>query len=157
MPISLHPISAANWRAAADLRVRPDQEHFVSNNLYSIAEAQFGYDDPAEGYWALAPYAIYDENLMVGFAMTGRNPNGQRSQGFIVRLMIDATQQNKGYGRAALLLLIAEFERDPTVRAVGIGYNPNNTVARKLYASLGFVEIAGLIVDGENIAVRSMT
>ena len=54
MSISLRLVTAENWRALIKLKVREDQSHFVASNLYSIAEAQFGFDD--EGHWDLFPF-----------------------------------------------------------------------------------------------------
>ncbi len=43
------------------------------------------------------------------------------------------------------------FRADERIKTVGISYEPNNEGARKLYASLGFVE-TGEIVEGEAVA-----
>jgi len=67
-------------------------------------------------------------------------------------LMVDENQQAKGYGYFGMKSMLEIFRADPRVRAVGISYEPNNEVARKLYARIGFVE-TGEIVDGEVLAV----
>ena len=39
--IALKPVTVNNWKASIALELGPDQQNFVSSNLYSIAEAQF--------------------------------------------------------------------------------------------------------------------
>ena len=43
------------------------------------------------------------------------------------------------------------FRADERIKMVGISYEPENNGARKLYASLGFVE-TGEIIEGEAVA-----
>ena len=71
---------------------------------------------------------------------------------FIVRLMIDENQQAKGYGAFGMREMLQTFRDNERIRAVGISYEPNNEIARKLYERLGFVE-TGEILDGEAVAV----
>ena len=47
------------------------------------------------------------------------------------------------------------YRSDEHVKAVGISYEPDNDAARKLYASLGFVE-TGEIFEGEVVAVANL-
>ncbi|HLF74624.1 MAG TPA: hypothetical protein VI524_09775 [Anaerolineales bacterium] len=42
----VRPVTKDNWNELIELKVREDQTHFVASNLYSIAESQFGYDEP---------------------------------------------------------------------------------------------------------------
>lgn len=156
MSTSLHPITAPNWGAAIALNVREEQDLFVASNLYSIAETQFGFDIDSEGHWTTTAFGIYDNERMVGFAMIGKNVACQIAQGHISRLMIDAKQQGKGHGRAAMQLILAEFERDPQIRVVRISYTLDNIVARKLYASIGFTEIAAPKPGEEQVALRTI-
>ena len=153
MSISLHPVSAENWRALIKLKVREDQNHFVASNLYSIAEAQFGFED--EGHWDFFPFGAYDGEEPVGFLMYCFNFGHSRFQAFIVRLMVDEKVQGKGYGRKIMAQALERFRSDERIKNVGISYEPENEVARKLYASLGFVE-PGEIVEGETLAILNL-
>jgi diamine N-acetyltransferase len=47
------------------------------------------------------------------------------------------------------------FRANGQIKNVGISYEPENEAARKLYASLGFVE-PGEIMDGETLAVLNL-
>lgn len=147
----IRPVTRQNWRELIRLKVREEQTHFVASNLYSIAEAQFG--DDFEGHWDLYPFGIYDDtNAPVGFLMYGLNYEHPKQQAFIIRLMVDAKHQGRGYGRFGMEKMLETFRVDERIRAVGISYEPENEGARKLYAKLGFEE-TGEMIDGEVVAV----
>ncbi len=139
--ISLQPITRDNFRACVRLKVAEQQQNFVADNITSIAQA---YVEPS---WT--PLAIYADDTLVGFAMYGRDTD----TGFdwIIRLMIDAQQQGKGYGRLAMHALLARIQAQPDCHEIYISYEPTNEVAARLYASLGF-EPTGVIEDGEAVA-----
>ncbi len=137
----IRPVTKDNWRELTKLKVREDQKHFVASNLHSIAESQFGYDDPDDGHWDMYPFGIYaDDGMPVGFLMYGYNFSAPNMQAFIIRLMVDDNQQGKGYGRFGMNWMLERFRQDNRIGVVGISYEPDNEVGRKLYASLGFVE-----------------
>lgn len=67
--------------------------------------------------------------------------------------MIDEKYQGQGYGRASMLKAL-ELIREKSVKehpTVLISYEPENIVAKKLYASVGFRE-TGEIEEGEAVA-----
>ena len=150
MSLELRPVTVENWNSLIKLKVREDQKDFVASNLYSIAEAQFGFDE--EGHWSLFPLGLYVENEPVGFAMTGLNYAHSHFQGLILRLMVDEKYQGNGYGRAAMESMLATFRADECVSVVCITYEPENHPARKLYASLGFEE-TGEFMENEVVAL----
>lgn len=135
------------------MNVRNDQKNFVASNLYSIAQAQFG--EEFEGHWDLHPFGIYDGDTPVGFLMYGYNFSHPAQQAFIIRLMVDEKFQGKGFGRFAMDKAMEAFRADERIAAVGISYEPENDGARKLYASLGFVE-TGRIIEDEVEAVLKL-
>jgi diamine N-acetyltransferase len=149
MTMRLEPIDADNWQQAARLKVREDQTHFVASNLYSIAESHFPFVENDGTTWLHFPFAVFDGNEMVGFAMYSAADRDQKF--FIMRLMMDASQQGKGYGKQTMRLLLAHIQRDTTARTISISYHPANDVARKLYAEFGFVE-TGEMIEGELVA-----
>ena len=151
--IELRPVTQDNWNSLIKLKVSEEQKDFVASNLYSIAEAQFGFDE--EGHWNLTPYGMYADGIPVGFAMTGLNYEHSVFQGLVLRLMVDERHQGKGYGRAAMEAMIAGFKANQAVRTVCISYEPHNEIARKLYASLGFVE-TGEMFEGETVALLKL-
>ena len=150
----IRPVTIKNWQSLIKLKVREDQTAFVASNVYSITQAQFG--DEYEGHWDLYPFGIYDNSdVPVGFLMYGLNFNHPTQQAFIQRLMVDEMFQGKGYGRFAMQKMIEIFRADDRIREVGISYEPHNEGARKLYASVGFVE-TGEMVEEEVIAVLKL-
>ncbi len=150
MTISLRPVTIDNWQAVIDLKLAPGQDEFVASNLYSLAESKFGVE--YLGHWDLFPLAIYNEEDLVGFFMHGFNFDCQKYECFIFRLMIAESHQGHGYGRAAMRMMLQQFNEDKRINKVGISYNPRNSVAQKLYSSLGFIE-TGEIFEGELIAI----
>ena len=149
----IRPVTKDNWRQLIQLQVRDDQKGFVSPNVYSIAEAQFGFD--YEGHWDLNPFGIYDNDEPVGFLMYGFNFEHPRYQAFIIRLMVDEKHQKMGYGRFGMEKMLEVFRTDERINEAGISYEPHNEVARNLYASLGFIE-TGEIVDEEMLALMKL-
>jgi diamine N-acetyltransferase len=153
MSVILQPVTAENWRALIKLKVREDQNSFVASNLYSIAEAQFGFED--EGHWDFYPFGAFVDNEPVGFVMYCYNFDHSRFQSFITRLMVDEKFQGKGYGRDIMQQVLDLFRAKAEIKNVGISYEPHNESGQRLYASLGFVE-PGEIMDGETLAVLNL-
>ena len=149
----IRPVTMQNWEELIDLKVRTDQKNFVASNLYSIAESQFGVE--FEGHWDLTSYGIYDGQTPVGFLMYGCNFEHPTKQAFIIRLMVDERFQGKGYGRFGMDKMLEIFRADQRITAVAISYEPENEVAKKLYANLGFVE-TGIMLEGESEAVLKL-
>lgn len=142
----IRPVTKENWEALINLKVRDDQKNFVASNLYSIAQAQFG--DEFEGHWDLFAYGIYDDDdTPVGFLMYGFNFAHPSQQAYIQRLMVDEKFQGKGYGRFGMEKMLEIFRADERINVVSISYEPENDVARKLYASMGFVETGRIVED----------
>jgi ribosomal protein S18 acetylase RimI-like enzyme len=129
MSVTLRPITAENWRACIALAPSSEQQRFVAPNLWSLAEAKVRPE--------MQSYGIYADDAMVGFAMYGRDPGDGRYR--IVRLMVDASHQGKRYGRAATEAIIARLM--PFCDEILLDYHEENSVARRLAASLGFEEI----------------
>jgi diamine N-acetyltransferase len=155
MNITLQPVTATNWQSLIELKVREDQKGFVGSNLYSIAEAQFGFEFEKNGHWNLHPFGIYDGDQPVGFLMYGYSFGHPAWQAYIFRFMVDEKYQCMGYGRSGIRKIIEVFRADERVKGVGISYKPSNDVARRLYASLGFFETGDTVGD-EVLAVLNL-
>ena len=139
MTIALRPITNDNWYAVYKLSatLTDEQQGFINPNGYSMLEA---YYDPD----VFSARAIYADDTPVGFLMTGYDAENHRH--WVVRLMIGGEYQSKGYGRAAMQILIDEFNAIPNCDTLFISVVPHNHAARALYASLGFLD-TGRIVD----------
>ncbi len=145
MTIILQEITRDNWERCVRLRVAPEQEHFVASNAISLAQSKY---EPE-----YIPLAVYDDNEMVGFVMYGQDRNDGKF--WIARVMVDQRQQGKGYGRTAMQLLLERIQAMPNCDEILISYEPENEVARRLYASFSFRE-TGEIVEGEAVARLSL-
>jgi diamine N-acetyltransferase len=141
MAITLREITRDNLRECIRLSLTEEQQNFVAPNVRSIAEA---YVEPT-----FVPLAIYEDETMVGFVMYGRDP--ETGADWIIRLMIDAQHQGKGYGRAAMHAVIARIKQQPDCKEIRISYVPENSAAEQLYRSIGF-EPTGEIEHDEVIA-----
>lgn len=139
--ITLRDVTPDNFDAVIDLKVHDDQKHFVASNLYSLAEARVF----PERY----PLAVYADETPIGFAMYCFEE--ERQEYWVFRLMIAAEHQGKGYGRAAMRLLIDRMREIKGCRQIFISYEPENDMARKLYTSMGFI-ITGEIIEEEEVA-----
>ncbi len=147
MTVTLRPITEENWHACIELQVTDEQVDFVAPNVYSIAETRF------EPTWE--PLAIYAdipgengvEAVMVGFVMY------DTSDYEIIRFMIDARYQGRGYGRAAMMWLLDEFARERAHASTSLSFVPGNVAAEQLYASVGFRK-TGEIFEGELVMTR---
>ena len=147
MTVILKELTQDNWEACIDLKVHPEQENFVASNLYSIAESQF--------YPGCIPLAVYDDETLVGFIMYEPDPESLiEGAYFISRLMIDYNFQGKGYGRVAIQQVIERLKKSPDCRVIRTSYVPENTIAKTLYLSLGFVP-TGEVNDGEIVVQLS--
>jgi diamine N-acetyltransferase len=148
MSLIIQQVTKSNWQELTKLSVREDQNHFVAPNVYSILESHYGYDEPdGSGHWDMFPYGIYDGETPVGFFMYGYNFSNQQFEAFIIRLMVDKGHQGKGYGKFGMQKMLEIFRQEERIHCVGISYEPDNEVARKLYASLGFVETGEMLGD----------
>jgi diamine N-acetyltransferase len=133
--VSIKPVTRENLEEVLALRVAEGQEKYVISNAESLSRA-YVYSETAY------PFAIYDDDIIVGFIMMGY----YEVKGYYTlwEFMIDHKYQNKGYGRKALKLGL-EFVRDKFGQVdIYTGVTPGNTVAKKLYESVGFVS-TGLI------------
>ncbi len=132
--ITFKPITTENYVAAVKLEVAPGQENFVASNCKSLVQAHY------EPQFRAQPLGIYDGDTMVGFMMTIEDDDVGPEMKIIMRFMIGAAHQRKGYGRAALLAAFEGWRAENRWKQVGLTYVPTNEAARALYASVGFVE-----------------
>lgn len=142
MNLILREINKENWEECIELKVTENQKHFVASNAYSILEANFGV--------GLYPLAIYDCETMVGFLMYEKDDIA-KDMG-MCRLMIDEKYQNRGYGKAAIKKLLEFIKEKYGSTPFYTSFEPENTVAEKLYESMGFTKAGKLL--GDEILLR---
>jgi diamine N-acetyltransferase len=141
-PVTIREISKENWRPAAAISVRDDQSRFVATVPYYLALCHYG------GEWK--PLALYEADLVAGFAMWARDT--EDGSYWIGGFTIDRTHQGRGVGREAMRELIGFLSAKPDCREIALSYHPQNTPARRLYASLGFQETGER--EGDEVVAR---
>ena len=147
-------ITDGNMKECIELEVSQEQASFVAHNAVSLGQA---YAANKRGGCAV-PYAIYAQGVMVGFVMyefVRREYDDTFGEDcyYFWRLMVDKNHQRKGYGSQAVRMVLDEVKRKPIGVAdfIYISYEPENTVAQKLYKSFGFEE-TGQVNEGELVA-----
>ena len=142
--LRLETITKDNWRKAISLRVREDQVNFVASNAISLAQLNFLENFHAKG--------IYHSEEMIGFALYGIDEDDQEY--WIYRLMIDQKHQGKGYGKKAIQLIIDDIRnlKEDRHQTITLSYEPTNDHAKRVYEKVGFREIDGLIIGGEQVS-----
>ena len=127
----LRPITEENFMDAFHLRLAPGQEQFVSHPIRSLAQA-YVYRNQCQ------PFGIYVTGKMVGYVIVIYDYDVPEYD--IWHMMIDASEQGRGYGSEALDRIIAYIRTKPFGDSdrIALTCNKNNTSARKLYERKGF-------------------
>ena len=159
--IRLVRISGKNVWEILKLRVSDAQKSFVAPNDISIIEAYIAVSHHGHAF----PFGIYDDETPVGFCMIGFGadddwedaPAIAKGSYNLWRFMIDERYQRKGYGRAAMHLILDFIAGEPCgpAKYCWLSYEPENTAAKALYASFGFTE-TGEWDGGEVIAALKL-
>ncbi|HAX25793.1 MAG TPA: GNAT family N-acetyltransferase [Thermomicrobiales bacterium] len=138
--VELRAVTRETLRQCIRLQVASTQAGFVASNVFSLAEAAVTPDT-----W---PLAVYAGDEMVGFVMYSRDPETGRY--WIMRLMVDAGQQGRGFGRATVVAAVELIRERHGCREIILGVTEGNKVAERLYESVGFHR-TGEIDAGEAI------
>lgn len=136
--VALREITKDTVDAILALAVAPEQNIFVANNAFSIAQAHF---EPKAWF-----RAIYADETPVGFIMLF--DDADKPEYFLWRLMLDTRHQGKGYGRQAIARLVEYVRTRPNARELLVSYHPGDGSPRDFYLKLGFQE-TGQVEDGE--------
>ena len=147
------------------LRVAPEQEDFVANNVISLAEAHdvnINREKTGKGN-IVEPYAAYQDGKMVGFAMyayvpvCADNPDDEpyaddEPHYYIWRLFVDKNHQGKGIGREILRQTTKIIKTKPHGEAKFCfsSYAPENIASKNTFASCGYEE-DGRVIGGEAV------
>ena len=151
--VELRKITYDNFNKCIKLEPNEEQKNYVASNIYSIAEA---YVALTNNECIPMPYALYNDDIMVGFIMLSYgedDKNKDENVYGIWRFMIDKKYQGKGYGKEAMEKVLELIKTFPHGKAstVYLSYEPENIVAKSLYASFGFEE-TGEIEEEEAVA-----
>ncbi len=138
--VRLVEVDAENWRALTEVKSKPGQERFVASVAWYLCLAHYGDD------WH--PLAIEVDGSILGHLMWAIDE--EDGSAWLGGLVIDADAQGRGIGHAAVVAFLDRFTEDGRTNAA-LSYLPDNAIARKLYADLGFVE-TGEMADEEIVA-----
>jgi len=145
--VRFEKITNKNIWKVCNLNVDEHQKDFVAENIQSLAEA---FATRNEGQVAL-PFAIYDNDTLVGFIMIGKGTVGNENESQLIkenyciwRLMIDKNYQHKGYGLKALTKAIEMIKKDEfclgKAKYCWLSYEKENEYGRNFYLKFGFKE-----------------
>lgn len=131
METRLMQINETNFIDAFHLELADGQEHYVSNPVRSLAQAYVYYRQ-------CTPFGIYHGDKMVGYVMVIYDYGIPEYD--IWHMMIDQSEQGKGYGRAALQNVLDYIREKPFGDSdrVALTCNKENQTAMKLYLKAGF-------------------
>jgi diamine N-acetyltransferase len=139
--LSVHRIALDHLAEIAGLEVDEGQLPFFAPTAEIVEEAIRHRDR--------IPMAIRAGDALVGFFVFRRDPRDPRCW-WLAWFMMDRRQQGKGYGKAALRLILAHLARREGCRRIRLQVTPGNDMARRLYLLNGFAG-TGLSVEGDDV------
>ena len=139
--IQLKPITEDNFIDAFNLKLAAGQEAYVSHPVRSLAQA-YVYRKQCQ------PFGIYADDKMVGYVMVIYDYDIPEYD--VWHMMIDETQQGKGFGGQALDRVLDYIKQKPFGESdrVALTCHKENEIALKLYESRGFTP-TGNVYDDE--------
>ncbi|SCG36249.1 GNAT family N-acetyltransferase [Micromonospora inositola] len=140
--VTLRSVDDGNWRAVADVAPRDDQRDWVP----ALAARYLVLTMRSDVWTSLAVVA---DEAVVGHVMWGVDDDGSR---WIGGLVIDAAEQDRGVGRAAVRTLADWLAAQDGGHPVRLSYHPDNTAAARLYESMGFVPTGAM--EGDEVVAE---
>ncbi len=141
MKLAFRLVDSSNWRAMLALKVHPEQATFVASPARSLSICYvraFGLE------YEHLPHVICDGEDAIGYVTVACDPNSN-DEYWIDDIMIDASRQGNGYGRAAIEMAIRMIvERYPRCATIKLTCFRANHIAAHIYESLGFRKMGKL-------------
>ena len=139
--IRLEKIIEDNFVDAFNLKLAAGQEEFVSHPVRSLAQA-YVYRNQCQ------PFGIYADDKMVGYVMVIYDYDIPEYD--VWHMMIDVSEQGRGYGSAALDAVLDYIRTKPfgDSNRVALTCHKDNATALGMYRRKGFVE-SGAVYDDE--------
>ena len=132
MKIELISLTEDNIQQCFALKVASDQMQYIASNEASWKEAM-------ENEKVARPFAIYCDERIVGFTMFAFDEEYEDTNDryWLWRFMIDRKLQGKGYGTAALQVIIQYF-REHGANNIRLSTKGSNITALSMYRKAGF-------------------
>ena len=139
--VQLQAITEDNFVDAFNLKLAVGQEEYVSHPIRSLAQA-YVYRTQCQ------PFGIYDGDQMVGYVMVIYDYDIPEYD--IWHMMIDESKQGRGYGSAAMDLVLDYIKTKPfgPSNRVTLTCNKDNAAALRIYRLKGFKD-TGAVYDDE--------
>ncbi|MFB7142561.1 GNAT family N-acetyltransferase [Gottfriedia sp. NPDC056225] len=135
MNIRLEIVTRENWEKAIKLGVSRNQLNYVPSVAVSLAKIYIKPDGEDVEY---IPFAIYDDQKMVGFIMHAFEENTTNSF-WINGFLIDKKHQRKGYGKFAFAEMVNWIKnKHPQCNEIRLTVHKDNKSAMNLYKQYGF-------------------
>ena len=135
--------------------IEVNEENWLDFRRLSISETQKGFlDSPlgilARGYVYRHDRArvigIADDDTVVGVALV-KDLDDEPACYDLQQFMIDAQFQGKGYGTAALRMLLSKLEKEQKYDCVEVCVKKNDAAALRIYEKVGFVDTSYIDED----------
>lgn len=148
--IKLTEIDENNWLYAAGLKVSDTQKGFLDRSIGIIAR---GYAYRKHNARVIG---IANDETLVGMALV-KDMDEEPACYDLQQFMIDEKYQNKGYGTAALKLILSMLSKERKYNQVEVCVNKADAIALRVYEKTGFVDtgyIADYLPDCLNLVYR---
>ena len=134
MEIELVRLSEDNMKQCFELKVASGQRQYIASNEASWKTAK-------ENEKVARPFVICCDGRMVGFTMFAFDEDYEdlNDRYWLWRFMIDENLQGKGYGTAALEVIIQYF-KDHGANNIRLSTKDTNTQALSIYRKAGFYD-----------------
>jgi len=129
--VHLVDITPDNWRLK--LQVSEAQKTYVAGSAVLLARA-YAYRE-----WRSRAFVVCDDETPVGMGLYYDCP--ERNAYDFSQFFIDERYQGKGYGKVAAKAVLEAMKQDGKYDKTVLCYIEGDEAARRLYESIGFVEI----------------
>lgn len=144
MNLTIKKFDSNNSKEILELRVNSNQESYIETVGECIEEAS------KCSNWR--PVGIYDGEKIVGFAMYALFlEEGENGRVWLDRLLISAENQGKGYGEAAVRVLLKRLYKEYGYDKIYLSVYDDNEVAIALYEKIGFQFTGEVDTKGEKL------
>ncbi|MEG0592849.1 MAG: GNAT family N-acetyltransferase [Coprobacillus sp.] len=141
--ISFQFISQNNNEDILNLKIKPSQESYIETIAQCLKESE------ELSLWK--PVGIYNDNILIGFAMFGLWNENNEERVWLDRFLIDYRFQGQGLGKKALDAIVKYIMNLYHCKSVYLSLYQDNNVAYHLYKSYGFIELDEKDIHGENV------
>lgn len=130
----IHLVDIDNETGDTSLEVAEGQQNYVCNSLVMLARAWL--------HRKLRPrvFNVFDGETAVGMGMYLDDPEKEAYE--FCQLFIDKRYQGKGYGKAAISLVLAAMKEEGKYQKVSMCYVEGNDASRNLFEQFDFVEVS---------------